>query len=750
MTLPLWLSNLVAYSLQIAILTAAGTLLAYLFRLRMPRVILIYWQVLLLACLLLPLLQRWEHPVFSTAVSAQMSTDMEPAISDIAVPIRLEPPVRIPWEILGLILAAGVFARLAWLMIGFFRLQHFRHKAHMFLEEQDVVRDVRWRTGVRVSLFLSGKIDTPVTFGIRPPVIILPFSFKDLSEPCRRAVLCHEFLHVRRYDWILIVMEEVVRSLFWFHPAIWWLLSRIHLSREQAVDYEVVQLTGSKQPYLDSLLEFARAQGSARAVPAPLFLKERHLVQRVALLIKEASMSRSRMVFSMIGISILLMGTVYFSSGWFPLTGAPVFAQEQDGNTEVRMPQREPIRVGGNVAESRLIRRIEPVYPALALRTRVQGAVILTVWINEEGLVYETEVRSGHPLLQQAAVDAVRKWHYSPTLLNGEPVPVIATVTVVFRLDGGGAVVQQGGAQVTVVAEAGGEGASAAVRSPGIMAGQSAHPDVKAPRRTAFRVNGDVQESKLINRVTPIYPEEAKRESLEGTVRLEVTINEEGFVSGIIAAPGTYEILEDAAIAAVKQWRYSPTLLNGEPVPVAAGVTVVFKLRDFNDIVVSMDESGVLSGDLSALEQGAGTVDIRIAQSTPFRAVESAVRQLTQKGVQKIKLSQPFVFYQGQVFYTGKIDNVPQISSPDSEANREMARMFRIAKESGQLEKGKPYRLGYRIYQNEAGDVVGLQHLAGPRIPAIEEELMRNRRPPAILGPDAVPYMAPFYIYCIG
>jgi hypothetical protein len=67
-------------------------------------------------------------------------------------------------------------------------------------------------------------------------------------------------------------MEEIVRSLFWFHPAIWWVINRIQLSREQAVDSQAVEITGSKQPYLDSLLKFARMRGRPHAVPAPLFL----------------------------------------------------------------------------------------------------------------------------------------------------------------------------------------------------------------------------------------------------------------------------------------------------------------------------------------------------------------------------------------------------------------------------------------------------------------------------------------------
>ena len=92
------------------------------------------------------------------------------------------------------------------------------------------------------------------------------------------------------------------------------------------------------------------------------------------------------------------------------------------------------MRVGGNVQESKLIKKIEPVYPELAKRARVSGTVILTVTVDEEGSVADIKVLKGHPLLDDSAVAAVRQWKYSPTLLNGEPVPVIATVTVIFNL----------------------------------------------------------------------------------------------------------------------------------------------------------------------------------------------------------------------------------------------------------------------------------------------------------------------------
>jgi protein TonB len=96
-------------------------------------------------------------------------------------------------------------------------------------------------------------------------------------------------------------------------------------------------------------------------------------------------------------------------------------------------PKRIPVPVGGNLQESKLIYRVDPVYPELALRAHVSGSVVLEAVVDEEGNVANLKVLSGHPILVAAAVEAVKQWKYSPTVLNGEPVPVLATVTVVFR-----------------------------------------------------------------------------------------------------------------------------------------------------------------------------------------------------------------------------------------------------------------------------------------------------------------------------
>jgi len=92
----------------------------------------------------------------------------------------------------------------------------------------------------------------------------------------------------------------------------------------------------------------------------------------------------------------------------------------------------EPVRVGGNIAEPRKLRDVRPEYPEIAQAAKVQGIVILEVVIDEAGDVTDAKVLRSIPLLDQAALDAVKQWRYTPTMLNGTPVPVIMTVTVNF------------------------------------------------------------------------------------------------------------------------------------------------------------------------------------------------------------------------------------------------------------------------------------------------------------------------------
>jgi protein TonB len=93
-----------------------------------------------------------------------------------------------------------------------------------------------------------------------------------------------------------------------------------------------------------------------------------------------------------------------------------------------------PVRPGGDVREPKRISNVPPDYPELAQAARVEGIVILECILDEQGRVQDARVLRGHPLLSPAAVEAVQRWRYTPTLLNGVPVRVVMTVTVNFTL----------------------------------------------------------------------------------------------------------------------------------------------------------------------------------------------------------------------------------------------------------------------------------------------------------------------------
>jgi periplasmic protein TonB len=99
-----------------------------------------------------------------------------------------------------------------------------------------------------------------------------------------------------------------------------------------------------------------------------------------------------------------------------------------------RAPTPQRIRVGGNVEAASLINKVQPEYPPIAQAAHVSGTVVLRAVISKNGSIEQLQFVSGPPLLMKAAMDAVKQWHYRPTVLNGEPVEVETTVDVVFAL----------------------------------------------------------------------------------------------------------------------------------------------------------------------------------------------------------------------------------------------------------------------------------------------------------------------------
>jgi periplasmic protein TonB len=131
-----------------------------------------------------------------------------------------------------------------------------------------------------------------------------------------------------------------------------------------------------------------------------------------------------------------LLSTVEGSGATVP--GAEIGIPGSPGPLPPPPPKTEapsgPVRPGGNVKPPTKIKDVKPIYPVIAQISKVEGIVIIEATIGPNGKVQDAKVLRSHPLLEGAALDAVRQWEFTPTLLNGSPVSVVMTVTVDFRL----------------------------------------------------------------------------------------------------------------------------------------------------------------------------------------------------------------------------------------------------------------------------------------------------------------------------
>jgi TonB family protein len=196
-----------------------------------------------------------------------------------------------------------------------------------------------------------------------------------------------------------------------------------------------------------------------------------------------------------------------------------------------------PVRAIGPIQPPRLIKQVDPVYPEIARQSRVEGVVILEATTDIYGRVQSVKVLRSIPLLDQAAIDAVRQWVYEPMIIEGRPRGVVFTVTVRFTLDG----------------------------RPGA-----------GPRATLTYYPGDVPAVlKKIKVVQPAYPEEAIKANAQGTVVLEAVIDETGKVGKVKVLRSVHPALDKAAAEALKQSTFESVVEAGKPKP----VTLVFFAR---------------------------------------------------------------------------------------------------------------------------------------------------------------------------
>jgi len=448
---PLWLQNLVAYSIQAAVLVGAGTVMAALLRLRMPRVRLAYWQTMLALCVFLPLLQPWRPEIVAaTGV----------VLSNITFAPEAAPSGPSLAEIVLYVILGGIALRALWMALGLGRLWVYRRQAQRIEQPPSAIKEAQRLAPISAGFFISRQIQTPATFGLFRPAILFPSRFLEIEPAMQKAVALHGLLHVERRDWLWNMFEELVLTLLWFHLPLWWVARSARLSREQVVDAEAVRRSRERRPYLKALLEMAWHPAPAESLPAPLFLRESQLAERVALMMKEVQMSRTRLTVSILtaAVTLLIAGVSIVRA--FPLkspalqadtpqvSSAAVAGAEADDSSSspaVAAAQQESsiqsggkvYDVGGDVQTPEPTYKPEPPYSEQALKNHLSGWVTLSAVVDATGKVASVREIS-KPLgqgLDQNAINTVRTWKFKPGTRNGIPVPVRVTIEINFQPD---------------------------------------------------------------------------------------------------------------------------------------------------------------------------------------------------------------------------------------------------------------------------------------------------------------------------
>ncbi|HEU4893043.1 MAG TPA: M56 family metallopeptidase [Vicinamibacterales bacterium] len=599
---PLTLGNLAAWSIQAALIVGAGLTTLWLVRLEAPAVRYLFLRGLLAICLTLPLVQP------RTTVEMALERGTTGGVAIAVAPGQARGPANAlaahalpsPSAIAAVILV-GALARLVWIAAGIVKLRRLRRAgavAEASADHEDLQRVIAARATIRYVRELA----QPVTFGFLAPVILLPSAVRDQPASIQRAVLAHELWHVRRRDWLWTLCEEGLRAAVWFHPAVWSLLSRIQSAREEVVDELTVLTTGSRRTYVDALLAFA---DSSPSMAAPAFARRKHLVRRLVLISKEAVMSGRRVVASGAALGAVVLITSWYSVQAFPMRGAqqlpsdaasaapgPLERQAKPITPENPIPRRtynvpapdpaglEDAGGGGTVTMRLTLDDSGHVAEVRALRVVYRQKDSLTVDIPEptresldrmaQGSYRGSASDRSIPMQRAAqnveamigsATQAVRQWQYAPPA-DG---PISFNVPVHFGAP----------PPPPPPPPVPGTRASAPPPPPPPPPPDWARQDASDP---PLRVGGTIKPPTKLKNVNPVYPPEAQDAKVQGVVIIEARIERDGTV-GRARVLRSIPMLDDAAVDAVRQWEFTPTLLNGAPMPVMMTVTVNFTLQ---------------------------------------------------------------------------------------------------------------------------------------------------------------------------
>jgi TonB family protein len=509
------------------------------------------WAAAIVASLALPffalLLPAWHsatlgsaaalwshaHANATAATSDTIPSTVVDAVGASPVFNKLVIPALLAWALgfsyVLLRLLAGL-ARLAWMSA---------HAKPLF--DDDWIRTVlelsnfyKIARSIRL-LQCRNPLAMPLMWGIFRPTIVLPSGASDWPEDRRRIVLSHELAHIARHDWLLQICAELARAIYWFHPLVWLAAARLRQESERACD-DAVLLSGiAPSHYASQLLDLARnLENSGRASSAALAIARPTNLERRFAAMLNPSINRSllspgtKLLIPFFALCLLL-----------PLSALRLTAQDLSG--KVTGSVHDPSGTGVSNATIIMTNHAAGTMDRITMTTSDRDGNFSFKALPAGEYELKVMKRGFEPFrLPQVILESGRDFSESITLQIGAIMEEVE-------------VVPNGTTKLLPSAATG-----------------------KPPR---IRVGGDIEAPHLIRKVQPLYPESAKSAGVSGTVILHAIIGLDGKPLSLRVMSSQIDPeLARSAVEAVSQWRYTPTLLNGEPIEVDTTVMVNFTL----------------------------------------------------------------------------------------------------------------------------------------------------------------------------
>ena len=400
-------------------------------------------------------------------------------------------------------------------------------------------------------LICSDRVRIPLAWGIRRARILLPAASHDWPDERLWAVCAHEMAHITRGDWIAHLAAEFVCRIFWFNPLFWMARTRMGRESERAADDIVIGLGARGTDYASHLIAIVRAAQTDDGFAATVAIARRSgLEHRIAALVNGLA-NRARL--SRAGAAAILASACIVAAPLAAL-GARVRStiEIQTSNLppidalDVRVAagdDSEPVRdirplepLAGDIAPSVAEYTTPPLYSDEARVRGIEGVVLVRAHIDASGRVNETRVTRALGFgLDQNALVALRQWRFRAGTRNTTPVPMDVDIEIGFTLRNESVNAQIANDMVSLVG-----------------------PGVTPPQ--AVRV------------VNPHWP----HGSLTGTVVLDVVLLEDGTPRIVRILRSLRTDLDDIAVEAFAQWRFSPAQKDGRAIKVRMNAAVRF------------------------------------------------------------------------------------------------------------------------------------------------------------------------------